>query len=750
MAKLGDLVVRIGADTRDLNRQLGRVQRNMRAMTGNFERMGQNLTRSLTLPLAAIGATAIKSAADLETLETSFVSLTGGAAEAAAMMANLNEFTARTPFQIEAVANAARQLIASGTEISQVNMQLQFLGDIAATSGSSIEEIAAIFAKVNAKGKVELENLNQLAERGIPIFKALADATGLPADALGAGAVSVEEFNQVLKGFAEEGGFAAGAMERLSQTAAGKFSTAVDNLKLAGASLADKVLPKVSELLDKITSLAQGFTKLDPGVRDLIVNFGLLAAALGPVIGFLPQILTQLKLITSLIGGGGIGIAVAALTALVTTFATLRKEVVTIQDRLNDAQRDANAAAAQSIADVRTLVYEFGLQNTSMERKEQILQRLQEISPRYYSHLKDATTTVDLLTAATDRYTASIKAQARQQAVQQAEEEQLKAIADRQREVLEYERQRNKLVAKYDTNLDGIVSLTERAAAAQDSWFAGFDFETLDQLSTKIRVGEEDIERMTQELVDFRNEFATVGEGVNEVSADLDKMNSQTQLNTESQEELNEAIDKSVPHLNEASHAITDFSEGTLQAAMSTNDLLRMLTNVQVQAQATKQEFIDMGDVIRQALSGIASAFDGTGNFIMKGLRILGDLMVGIGNQMIALATTMKKFRKFIITNPGLAIAAGVGFVIAGTALANMAQRNLEMPALAEGGVAFGPTMALIGDNKNASIDPEVVAPLSKLRDMMGGNQVEVFGRISGNDIFLSNARAGTNRNRYA
>ena len=238
MAKLGDLVVRIGADTRDLNKSLGRVQRNLRSMTSNIQRMGQDMTRSLSLPLAAVGAAALKSAADLETLETSFVSLTGGVEQAGKMMQQLTAFTAKTPFQLDAVAKSARQLIASGTDIADVNTQLQFLGDIAATSGSSIDEIAAIFAKVNAKGKVELENLNQLAERGIPIFTALSEATGLPADKLGAGAVSVEQFNQVLQSFASTGGFAEGAMLRLSQTVSGKFSTALDNAKLAAASLA--------------------------------------------------------------------------------------------------------------------------------------------------------------------------------------------------------------------------------------------------------------------------------------------------------------------------------------------------------------------------------------------------------------------------------------------------------------------------------------------------------------------------------
>ena len=115
MAKLGDLVVRIGADTRDLNKSLGRVQRNMRSMTSNITRLGQDMTRSVTLPIIGVGAAALKSAADLQTLETSFVSLTGGTEQAAKMMQQLNNFTAKTPFQIDAVAKSARQLIASGT-----------------------------------------------------------------------------------------------------------------------------------------------------------------------------------------------------------------------------------------------------------------------------------------------------------------------------------------------------------------------------------------------------------------------------------------------------------------------------------------------------------------------------------------------------------------------------------------------------------------------------------------------------------
>ena len=93
---------------------------------------------------------------------------------------------------------------------------------------------------MQAKGKVELENLNQLAERGIPIFAELKKVTGDANMEFGAGKVSVEQYNQALANMATEGGFANGAMENLSETVSGKFSTAMDNVTLALGEFAEK------------------------------------------------------------------------------------------------------------------------------------------------------------------------------------------------------------------------------------------------------------------------------------------------------------------------------------------------------------------------------------------------------------------------------------------------------------------------------------------------------------------------------
>lgn len=50
-----------------------------------------------------------------------------------------------------------------------------------------------------------------------------------------------------------------------------------------------------------------------------------------------------------------------------------------------------------------------------------------------------------------------------------------------------------------------------------------------------------------------------------------------------------------------------------------------------------------------------------------------------------------------------------------------------SIPKLATGGLATAPTLAMVGDNKNARTDPEVISPLSKLQGMLdNGNMKEV------------------------
>ena len=648
MAKLGDLVVRIGADTRDLNKSLGRVQRNMRSMTSNITKLGQDMTRSVTLPIIGVGAAALKSAADLQTLETSFVSLTGGTEQAAKMMQQLNNFTAKTPFQIDAVAKSARQLIASGTDVSQVNEQLQFLGDIAAGSGNNIDEIAAIFAKVNAKGKVELESLNQLAERGIGVFAALSEATGLPADKLGAGAVSVEQFNDVLRGLTEEGGLFEGSMLRLSNTVSGKFSTALDTAKFAAASLGKELLPFASKALDAFTNLAQKFTELDDSTKQIGIAIAGVAASFGPLLVILPKIVQGLTLLTSPISA-----SVLAIGALVAAFVYFYDDVRPI---------------ITQVANLMIMLYN-------------------KIVP------------IRIVVA---------------------------------------------FVQTAFTNLGKAIATAFRAA--------------LDIISTLVK--------SLSQLIsgDFSGAFDTITTGLKDVAVDV--VTTGAEIGSDLINAVNEAIyaeeidllgEDALPTRAEImarfsslfSGAGAAVEESLAPATQTVTDLFKKLEAVTVDVSANVNNDVQkmsdsMQALLRGFTDGIDTALNSTMTFGQGVLEVVKSVIKGY------LAAAKAK-----VVQNAIEGASGTGpafpFVAAGLLTAGMALVDrVAMPALAQGGLAYGPTTALIGDNRNARIDPEVIAPLSKLKDMMGGNVVEVVGRIKGDDIFLSNARNTINRNRYS
>ena len=95
---------------------------------------------------------------------------------------------------------------------------------------------------------------------------------------------------------------------------------------------------------------------------------------------------------------------------------------------------------------------------------------------------------------------------------------------------------------------------------------------------------------------------------------------------------------------------------------------------------------------------------------------------------------------------PFAGFGIGAGFAAAAVALV----QAIGLMPFAEGGVVSGPTMALIGEYAGASNNPEVVAPLDKLRSMIepGIARVEVVGKIKGRDIVLVQEKEYNHRRR--
>ncbi|MEO1970552.1 MAG: tape measure protein, partial [Pirellulaceae bacterium] len=105
------------------------------------------------------------------------------------------------------------------------------------TTGKPINDFVRIFAKVKSTGKVSLETLNQLAERGVPIYAALGTQLGKSRtemlSMISKGKIGFSDLDGALRSVATGAGVFAGGMQAQSESAAGLWSTLVDNLKFA-------------------------------------------------------------------------------------------------------------------------------------------------------------------------------------------------------------------------------------------------------------------------------------------------------------------------------------------------------------------------------------------------------------------------------------------------------------------------------------------------------------------------------------
>lgn len=185
-------------------------------------------------------------AAAAETAQTSFTTLLGSAEAAKQVLSDLRNFSASTPFQLNDLRDASKLLLNAQVPTDQLIGRMTMLGDIAAGTGKPIGDFARIYAKVKATGKVSLETLNQLAERGVPIYQSLAAAMGVSRsemlNMISRGKVGFTDLHAALQSTTAAGGLFAGGMVAQSKTLAGLWSTLKDNVGFALQDISQQLM----------------------------------------------------------------------------------------------------------------------------------------------------------------------------------------------------------------------------------------------------------------------------------------------------------------------------------------------------------------------------------------------------------------------------------------------------------------------------------------------------------------------------
>lgn len=312
----------LGNSAEKVTGKMEKLRKKLKSTGDSVTSVGKKMTIGLTGSIALLGGLALKQAASLETMEVAFTSMTGSAEKASEVVKSLVDFTARTPFQLEGVGKAAKQLLSFGVNVEELEDRLKFLGDIAAGANVPLSDMAAIFGKSKAKGKAMTEELLQLSDRGIPIIQVLADKMGVAKseifDMASQGKVSFEILSEAMRSMTEQGGIFEDQMARQSETLAGLFSTLKDNVALAMASIGKDLAETVNlkelmaGLTEKIQEATKWFENLSPEVKKTIFVVTGLVATLGPL---LITVGAMIKLVGIAIAGiGALKVALLALT----------------------------------------------------------------------------------------------------------------------------------------------------------------------------------------------------------------------------------------------------------------------------------------------------------------------------------------------------------------------------------------------------------------------------------------------------
>lgn len=775
MGRLGDLIVNVGANTKDLNNKLGDAQKRIGKTMGNISRVGAGMSAAVTAPLVALGAKSFSVASEFEASMAKVQAVSGATGASfqaleqdALRLGSSTSFTASevSALQLEFaklgftseeitkvtestlnLAKATGSDLATSAEVAGATLRgfgldaeetsrvtdvmaasfsstaldmssfkdaMKFVAPVAKSAGVSIEETTAmlgslanagikgsqagtalrrIISDLGSTGGDVSGAIKDLASQGLNLADAKDEVGRSAQSALLVLAKSGDQTDTLTQQFGNAAGSASNMAKIMDNTAAGSMARMQSAIEGAQIKLGDALAPVLLKVSGFVEKAANAFTKLDSKTQTIIATVLGIVSAIGPLLVLLPGLATAATTIGPLIAGAftamisPIGLAVGAIAAITAAIFYFWDDV------------------KEPLTNVINTFIELYNQN------EVLRVALAVLSTTFKSTFKIAQTAVmtvvnsfktlfrAIKTAITDGFGAAFDVLTEGFSdIKDGVVEAGKEIGEDFKDAVE------EAITKDPVEL----ITTDQLDAAKDKFTGLFDFFSgagaTAAAATPTIAPVIETDQVLVGIQEIEEEF----EEIDDLDFDTDKFQKRLEFVKQFTENVMADIQSAVQ--NAAASLVSDLGQA-------------------------------LGDVITKGTDGV--------NLMGTALEGLADLLQSIGKSLIAQASAMIVFKKELFKNPGVALAAGVAFVAAGAVLKNKAE-ELGAPALAKGGVAFGPTMALIGDNKNARIDPEVVAPLSKLSEMMGGNQVEVFGRISGNDIFLSNSRAGTNRNRYA
>ena len=313
----------------------------------SFQQMAQRAGQYITYYLVGQGMNNLVSSivsvrGQFQQLEIAFGTMLGSEEKATALMQQMVNTAAKTPFDLMGVAEGAKQLLAYGVSAEKVNDTLVRLGNIASGLSIPLNDIVYLYGTTMVQGRLYAQDVRQFTGRGIPLVKELAEKYHTTAEGINemvsAGKIGFPDVEEVLNKMTNAGGQFYQLMEKQSHSLTGQIANLQDAWDSALNSLGEKSEGALSAGIQSATYLVEHMDDVVRILKSVAIAYGSVKAA---------------TILASVATKGYTGIAVldnAARTAklsLMKTEAVFSGEVVS-QKKAMEAAEMANYAALQT------------------------------------------------------------------------------------------------------------------------------------------------------------------------------------------------------------------------------------------------------------------------------------------------------------------------------------------------------------------------------------------------------------------